>query len=188
MPDPTDTLMILVDAAVAVAGFSGVVVVFGRRSAGAWSKLERTRLVNLLSTSFSVLFFSLGALVLLHAELGHSTTWRIGSVGWSVVSIWQIASVARAYSSLSRTDPDRPHIAVPITLLGLTAVLVVLNLHNAFVGPAEFWPFLAALVWLLALAWYSFAQLLLVASRGAPAAFYEGESVKPSSSSEAGGE
>ncbi len=170
MPDPTDTLMILVEAAAAVAGFSGVVVVFGRRSAGAWSDLERTRLFNLLFTSFTVLFSSLGALVLLHAELSDSTTWRIGSISWSVLSTWQIASVARAYSSLSRSDPNRPHVAIPVVLLGLTAGLVVLNLYNAFVGTPEFWRFLAALVWLLALAWYSFAQLLLVASRGEQAA------------------
>lgn len=166
MPEPTDTLMILVEAAAAVAGFSGVVVVFGRRSAGAWSELERVRLFNLLFTSFSVLFFSLGALVLLHAKLGYSTTWRIGSVGWSMLSTWQIATVARAYSTIARSDPNRPHVAIPVVLLGLTAGLVALNLYNAFVGTPEFWRFLAALVWLLALAWYSFAQLLLVASRG----------------------
>ena len=170
MPEPTDTLMILVEAAAAVAGFSGVVVVFGSRSAGAWSELERTRLFNLLFTSFSVLFFSLGALVLLHAELGHSTTWRIGSAGWSVLSTWQVVSVARAYSGLSRSDPDRPHVAIPVVLLGVTFGLVVLNLYNAFIGTPEFWRFLAALVWLLAVAWYSFAQLLLVASRGERAA------------------
>ena len=170
MPDPTDTLMVLVEAAVAVAGFSGVVVVFGRRSVGAWSELERTRLGNLLFTSFTVLFFSLGALVLLHAGLSQPTTWRIGSIGWSVLAAWQIVSVARAYSALSPSDPHRPHVAIPIVLLGLTTLLVGLNLYNALVGGAEFWRFLAALVWLLALAWYSFARLLLVASRDEQAA------------------
>ncbi len=37
VPDPNETLYLLVEAAVAIAGFSGVIVVFGRRSEGEWS-------------------------------------------------------------------------------------------------------------------------------------------------------
>jgi len=56
--DPIETLMLLVEAALAMAGFSGVVIVFGRRSTGVWPRVERTRFKNLLITSFSVLFLS----------------------------------------------------------------------------------------------------------------------------------
>ena len=84
MPDPVDTLILMVEAAVAIAGFTGVVVVFGRRSTGDWSKLELIRIRNLLGTSFSVLFLSLSTLLLLHTGIGPETTWRVGSALWSV--------------------------------------------------------------------------------------------------------
>jgi hypothetical protein len=53
VPDPVETLRLLVEAAVAIAGFSGVVVVFGQRLAGDYgcSQSPATR-----SISFSPLW------------------------------------------------------------------------------------------------------------------------------------
>jgi hypothetical protein len=160
VPDPVDTLKVLVEASVAIAGFSGVVVVFGRRAAGEWSLLDRGRLVVLLGTSFAVLFLSLGTLVLLHAGADETTTWRIGSTLWSIVAIQQIVSGARRFARIPRDDSERPTVATPV-LLGVTGLLVALNLANVWTL-GEFWPFLTSLVWLFGVACFSFARLLLV--------------------------
>jgi hypothetical protein len=164
MPDPVATLMILVEASVAMAGFSGVVVVFGRRADREWSQIERIRLDNLLATSFSVLFLSLAALVLLHADTDPRTTWRIGSAVWSIIATYEIVLNARGTARVSRDDPERPPAASIVVSLGLTGAFALLSIANA-VTMSEFWPFLAALVWLFALACYSFTRLLLVAGR-----------------------
>jgi hypothetical protein len=165
MPDPVETLIVLVEAAVAIAGFSGVVIVFGRRATGEWSRIERARLLNLLLMSFSVLFLSLLTLVLLHAGTAPATTWRIGSGTWSVIAIQRIAVTIRNYARIPQEDPERPGIMVPTSLLGVSAIVVLLSLGNV-IALKEFWPFLAALVWLFGLACYSFAQLLFSSVRG----------------------
>jgi hypothetical protein len=167
--DPVGTLMLLVESAVAVAGFSGVVIVFGRRATGEWTRVERARFKNLLLTSFSVLFLSLLALVLLHAGASPATTWRVGSGVWSAIAIQQIVVTIRNYVRIPREDPQRPGVAVPVIVLGVSVPVVVLSLGNVF-ALGEFWPFLAAQVWLFGMACYSFTRLLYSWGHEGPAA------------------
>ena len=169
MPDPVETLNLLVEAAVAFAGFSGVVIVFGRRASGEWSLIERQRFLNLLLTSFMVLFLSLSALVLLHAGTAPATTWRIGSGLWSVIAIQRIAVTIRNYVRAPREDPERVGIVVVATILGGSGIVVLVSFANVF-ALKEFWPFLAAQVWLFAAACYFFTRLLLSQGRGGRAA------------------
>jgi hypothetical protein len=169
MPDPADTLMILVEASVAIAGFSGVVVALGRHADGEWSQIERGRLVLLLNTSFSVLFLSLAALVLLHAGTEPTTTWRIGSATWSIIATYQTVLAARRALQVSRDDPELPHVAWIVTVLSLTFVIILLSLANGL-AMGQFWPFLAALVWLFGLACYAFARLLLAVGQSSQGA------------------
>ena len=168
MPEPAATLMILVEAALALAGFSGVVVVFGRRSAGVWSELERTRLINLLVSGFSVLFLSLAALLLLHARVAPAMTWRIGSGAFLLLMVYRIIQVPRRLRSTS-TDPQRPGIGLILFSSGGHAIVILANLGNLVVL-GEFWPFLAALVWSFGLGCAIFAQLLLLVKEGGQAA------------------
>lgn len=121
--------------------------------------------MNLLTTSFTVLFLSLAALVLLHAGTDPKTTWRIGSATWSVISTYEIVQTIRRAARASRDDPELSNAAWIVLLLGPTGAFVLLSVANALTM-REFWPFLAALVWLFGLACYSFTRLLLVARRG----------------------
>jgi hypothetical protein len=50
----TDLLTALAQLGVALAGFSGIVVVLGARATGRWSSRERELLVVLLGTSANV--------------------------------------------------------------------------------------------------------------------------------------
>jgi hypothetical protein len=56
---------------------------------------------------------------------------------------------------------------VLVLIVGATLALVILNLANAL-ALGEFWPFLAAQIWLFAIACLSFA-LLLLRRHGGPA-------------------
>ena len=168
MPDPVETLRILVEASVAIAGFSGVVVVFGRRATGEWSELERTRIRNLLGTSFTVLFLSLVALLLLHSGIDPETTWRVGSSAWSVGATYNVILILRDRRSV-RGDPQLISTISVALVIGATVIVVGLNLANALVL-GWFWPFLTALIWLFAAACYTFALLLLPRRRGGQAA------------------
>jgi hypothetical protein len=169
MPDPVETLRLLVEVGVAVAGFSGVVVVLGRGSERPWSPIERYRLENLLGTSLTVLFLSLVALILLHAGMDPATSWRIGSALWAIVTTFELGVAARRISWAQRDDPDFPHAAWIVAQLGVSGLVVFLSAANVLVI-REFWPFLAALACLFALAGYSFVRLLFIVGRGSPAA------------------
>jgi hypothetical protein len=168
MPDPIGTLNILVEAAVAIAGFSGVVVVFGRRATGEWSPVERGRIRNLLVTSFTVLFLSLATLLLLHAGIASETTWRVGSAIWTVIAAHQVILVLRRYHTV-RDDPQRASTVAVVLMTGVTLIIITLNIGNAL-ALSQFWPFLTAQVWLFAVACHSFALLLLFQGRGRQAA------------------
>ncbi len=165
MPEPAETLMLLVEASVALAGFSGVVVVFGRRSAGEWSELERTRLINLLVSSFSVLFLSLAALLLLHAGVAPAITWRIGSGAFLLLIVHQSTQLVRRLRRISTDDPEVPGIRLRLFFAGGHVVMVLVSLGNLVVL-GEFWPFLTTQVWSLGLGCSAFARLLLFIGRG----------------------
>ncbi|MCH7600462.1 MAG: hypothetical protein IH973_11955 [Myxococcales bacterium] len=167
MPDPVDTLSILVEAAVAIAGFSGVVVVFGRRATEEWSDLEMIRIRNLLATSFAVLFLSLVTLLLLHAGVAPETTWVIGSAIWSAFVAVQVTQLLRNLHTTTG-DPQRTSTPVVALFIGVSLALVLLNLWNALAF-RQFWPFLAAQIWLFAVACFTFT-LLLLRGRGGQAA------------------
>ena len=159
MPDPEATLGLLVEAAIAIAGFSGVVVVFGRRAAGQWSVVERTHILNLLANTSVVLFLSLVGLLLLHADIAAETTWRIGSALWSVIAGLGVIRGVRERRAW-RTDPLRASATANVALWVGVSIVVVLSLVKAL-ALGRFWPFLAAQMWCFVTAFYSFAVLII---------------------------
>ena len=72
---PSDLLSLIVEVGVAIVGFSGIVLVLGRRSTGEWTPLDRARFQGLLNASFLPLAFSGLALVLLAAGLSEPDIW-----------------------------------------------------------------------------------------------------------------
>lgn len=157
--NPYDTLHLIVEASLALAGFSGVVVVLGRRSAGEWSGHDRSNLLNLLSASFGALFMSLSALVLLHAEVAPEATWKIVGAAWLVVSSQQaLLNIRRLHEMPVGERPSGAILFVVNSTLAVVAVLQVWNL----IGAARFWPLALALMWLFGLASLAFCRLLLV--------------------------
>jgi hypothetical protein len=154
--DPANTLYVVIQVAVAIAGFAGIVSAVQEERLRV---LLTLRLFNLLSCSFAVLFVSGFALVLMHAEVEPETIWRITSVLIFAVS------VAGAVLSLQRVGAVRAKLpdfggwvtglVINSTLLANLALLV----WNA-VEWAEFWPVLTGVGWPFGLACYSFTHLL----------------------------
>jgi hypothetical protein len=163
--EPTETLQLVVEASLALAGFAGVVTALTQRGVSDLPPLHRLRLVNLLATSLGALFASLAALTMLAAGVDEASCWRILS-GISVLisgfftlrSIWLIAFVHREGRPLQGPS------SVWIVNVGLLCVYV-LQLWNA-VHAGAFWPFLLMLVSLFAVGCLSFVGLLLPASDG----------------------
>jgi hypothetical protein len=76
--DVPGILVSLTEIAVALAGFTGVVVVFGSRSAGSWLPGDRLRMGFMLEASLTAGGFSLLALLLLSDAI-----WPADSFGFS---------------------------------------------------------------------------------------------------------
>ena len=74
--EPGETLGIAAQVAVALAGFAGVVVVFGRVSAHEWSPIDKFRLRQLLASSVIPLALCMIGLLLLAIRPALWGVWR----------------------------------------------------------------------------------------------------------------
>src|SRR5262245_39180355 len=92
----TDLLTTLAQLGVALAGFSGIVVVLGARATGQWSSRERQLLNILLGSSGSVILWMILPLLLLAAEVAERRLWLISSAGWCIVHTAVLMVRARA--------------------------------------------------------------------------------------------
>jgi len=178
------TLLTLAEIAIAFAGFSGVVSVLGRRASGSWLPEDRLRLSWLLENSFLAFFGSLLPIGLYSFDRSQGVAWAWAS-GFLAVSLVAVNAIAlvRVHRqglvvSMAGSWPRA------LARMWSPALIVSLLAYNAF-SYQGFGPYFVALVSFFAAGAIHFASLL---SAELGAAFYEGESVKPSSSSEAGGE
>lgn len=162
-----DTLSIFAEVAIALAGFSGIVIAFGRRSLGSLSNLEKRRLSNLFFFSGLVLLFSLLGISLLHIDFSDERTiWISGSTVLAVVTAWWLLFDLR---QIRRLDPVErrqinPYLIVPFNV---AAVLGLgLQIANAVLIHKP-WPVLLALVLAVAFAFQQFILLVRMGLRDA---------------------
>jgi hypothetical protein len=153
----TDLLTTLAQLGVALAGFSGIVVVLGARGSGDWSSWDRQFLSVLLATSGAVVLWSLVPLLLLASDLDERNVWLLSSGSWVVGQVLvlgiRIRQVARDQNALAQ---ERTFV-IPAFLGGVAALAV--QLANLFwLGVA--WPHLAAVTWHVALSFLVFVRLL----------------------------
>jgi predicted MFS family arabinose efflux permease len=156
--DPIEFLTAIIEASIALIGFSGLVVVLGRRPSGEWSSADRTRLTLLLATGFVVLACTLLALVLLSAGLSHAVVWAWSSIVWVVlvmpVALWVVSRVVR--EPAESTGRPSYYSVANFALIAAAAAVQVAN--AAYL--AESWPFLLALAVLLLTGVVAFFRLL----------------------------
>ena len=108
----TELLIGIAEIAVALAGFSGVVVVFGSRNSGTWYPGDRLKLGFLIESSLTAAGFSLAALLVLYSFPGDlSLVWMIISIMWGGVHALVTILVASPYKEQRRQSRQCRQIA-----------------------------------------------------------------------------
>ena len=161
--DVVELLIGIAEIAIAMAGFTGVVVAFGSRSHGSWHPGDRLRLVFLLEASLTAAGFSLLALLALSSLGDTGLTWRLLSGLWFLVTGFSLWSSRRKIQNNMHEHEDVDRIANRLTT-SFFLVVMVLQLLNVLVWhqlPA----FLAAVILNLAGAGMQFARLIRSAFR-----------------------
>jgi hypothetical protein len=160
MPDIQDTLSTFAEISVALAGFSGIVIAFGRRSIGSLSKLEVRRLSNLFILSGLVLVFSLLGISLLHLNLEDSNI--LGLWGSAAVLLlttpWLIWDVINVYK-LEKAEKAHVNPTILFVFYSLTVAMLLLQLVNLTLFKA-LWPFFLAMVLIVVGAFQQFILLV----------------------------
>jgi hypothetical protein len=161
--DPIELLTAIIEASIALIGFSGLVVVLGRRASGEWAPRDKDRLIILLGIGFILLACTLVALVLLSAGISHARVWALSSVLWVVLAlpltVWVFSRVFRVWpeqSPLRESTLTWTYVRVSIAVVMATVAVQVAN--AAYL--AAFWPFLLGLAVLLVLGATQFFRLL----------------------------
>ena len=161
--DFPEVLVGLTEIAVALAGFTGVVVVFGSRSAGSWFPGDRLRLVFLLEASLTAGGFSLLALVLYTSMQSARNAWAIVSGLWALYMLYSLFKSHQLIRKNLEHHQDIDRTANRIVFV-LFSSLIALQLINVVLW-REFAPVLAALALNLAGAAMQFARLIRSAFR-----------------------
>ena len=163
--DPFDALSLCGEIAIAVTGFSGVVIVLGERAQRSWTEIDWVRFRMLFTGSLTPLWLVALAFVLDAAMLARSVTWRICSAVYVVcVSTTAFLNLRAA----ARADSGDSHLQIPrftsvwrggalalllaVAVLGLQ-LLNVISIH-------AFWPLLVGAWWGIALSLFAFIGLL----------------------------
>ena len=159
MPNPQDTFSIFAEVSVALVGFSGIVIAFGRRSHGQLTQLELRRLSNLFVFGGGVLLFSLLAIALGHTPISPRVLWSSESaLFFALGTPWVIFDWRR----VARLDPAeraqmKGYILFPFNVAGI--LILLLQLANAAVIH-ESWPLFLGLVFSMAFALQQFVLLV----------------------------
>lgn len=161
MSDPVATLGVLIEASIALAGFSGVAAVFGRRGSGEWSAADRHRLSNLLTASFGVLFAALAALLLLSAGVPAPRCWSLTSALLGIGTAGYLPLTYRRAARLPPGHPARPENPAGILIASVMLLALGVQLANA-AWIHEFWCVMLGLVIVLAVGSFNFSHLILV--------------------------
>lgn len=158
-PDYAETLVGIAALAVALAGFTGVVVAFGSRSGGSWHRGDRLRLEFLLEASLTAGGFALLALVLVHA-LGDalSVAWSCSSAAWAAFMLWSLYSSRTRIRTNREEHGDIDQLMNRLVFVGFVSLIVVQG-FNVLLW-RDFAPLLAALCLNLAGAAMQFTRLI----------------------------
>jgi hypothetical protein len=155
--NPADTLIVVIEAAAALAGFAAIVATLRKDR---WTELDGLYITNLLSTAFSALFLSMLALVLMHASISESSTWVILSLTWFAVGTIAVLYNFRVYRKLEPLRPKSRFGGVA-TFWFVTALLALALQVANVLSLREFWPVLVGILWLFGLTCHSFWRLIV---------------------------
>jgi len=130
--EPTSTLELIAQLSVAMAGFSSVVVAYGRRHEKGWTISDRIRLSLLVGDSLAVMFFAVLPLVLQGGyQVSSGFTWGLSS---ALLGIYTLARglmiLPRVRGNVGMGDNSLHPLVIFLTSLCLigTVAVQILNL------------------------------------------------------------
>ncbi len=157
--NPQDALTTVAEIAIAIAGFSGIAAVLGRRSDGEWAPTDVLRLRLLLRASFAIVILCFLPIVLSSASVAPKMTWALSSgasLVWFCASGVFVIREARRITRFAGESIERRYAALILSLGVGASTLHALNV----VAVQEAWPYLAGLVAMLTLPFSQFLRLL----------------------------
>lgn len=163
--EPFEALYLCGEIAIAVTGFSGVVLAFGKRGGEAYDPVDRIRLRMIFTGTLTPLGLIALASVLDSSMFDQEVTWRTCSAVHvlmaSAVGFVNVRAGARASSGdptlqVPRFDSTWRGGAIALAIAG---VVIVLQLVNA-ISLHSFWPVLVAVWWGIALSLFAFVGLV----------------------------
>jgi len=162
MPDPFEALFTVAEVGIALAGFSGVVAILGRRSAGEWSDPDWLRFAMLLAFSFGAVVFSFLPTLILALGASPPSTWAACSLLLALFLVLAYVVVVRRVSQIGAAAASQFPRAAGLSVAVLSApVLAILALNTLGIGfPRSFGPFFLGLLWLVCLSGLQFYRLL----------------------------
>ena len=148
------------EVSVALAGFSGIVIAFGRRTTRSLSKLEMRRLSNLFTLSGLVLIISLFGASLLHLNLSDlNILWRWGSAAlFFLGTTWLVLDILKVHR-LEKSEKAQVNPVILYIFNSLAVAMCLLQFVN-WIFMRESWPFFLALVLIIAGAFQQFILLV----------------------------
>lgn len=146
------TLDSILQVGISIAGFSGVLIAFGRRE---WSSRAIHLLPTLLDLSFVVIVLSFVPMILLSTDMQVTSVWQTSSAltALYIAAVLPYREVRMRRLALERTDLSRS------LGLGLNSFVLLLSGANILWIQAQ-WPHLVSLVLMLILAFGVFSYLV----------------------------
>ena len=164
MADPHSTLSIFAEVSIALAGFSGIVIAFGRRSQRALTPLEVRRLTNLFACAGGVLLMSIVDISLLHAMVDRDLFWSIISGVLLVLgSTWLVYDWVRI-GRLDAAEREQVSRYILYPFNAAAVLLLMLQILNVAVLNQS-WPYFLALAYAIAFALQQFILLVRMGLR-----------------------
>jgi hypothetical protein len=154
-----DILQMVSGAAVALAGFSGVVAVLGRRVSGDWTSQELLQLRTLVEPSLIALFGSFIPGIVQLVSPSESLTWRLSNGVLGLLGVAGVAAFISRSLSTRTTIGQRVLLTAAVTSVGaqLLAAAGVLTQYELI--------FVFGLVLALVVAAHNFLLLLFSTGR-----------------------
>ena len=159
-----EVLLTIAEVAIAFAGFSGLVAIFGSRAAGRWSRSDRYRLALMLETSLAAILFAFLPFSLRYLNVEGSVLWTVSSGGLATFLLVELILVIPRTRRLYRGSGETlsPTFGLIIASLALLA-LIVQVLNAAGIGlHRDFGPYLVGLLLLLVVSGIQFVRLLFM--------------------------
>ncbi len=159
-----DTLYILAELSIALAGFTGIVTALGRRAERRWEPDERARLESLLWAAGGGVVASLAPPIAASSGMAEATVWRLGNGVFALAHLVGGAWFYTRWRLSWRDSTDHPllRVSAPFVAIALGGLVVgQLAVALGFLQPLAPFFYLSMLLWGLIVGLVQFVILLV---------------------------